>query len=169
MVSSRLQELGTTLCLSFYWQMDSPRVSSIPPCSPGNQENIDCLYKSMLMTSFFGSTNPDECDKVSNEMSSKFQMSMMGQMSFFLGLQVSQNPDGIFINQSKYATEILKKFRFDSCDSVDTPMISSSKLDEDQTGVMVDQTKYRSMIGSLMYLTASRPDLLFAVCMCARY
>ena len=102
-------------------------------------------------------------------MSSKFQMSMMGQMSFFLGLQVSENPDGIFINQSKYSTEILKKFGFDSSDPVDTPMISSSKLDEDQTGVMVDQTKYKSMIGSLMYLTASRPDLLFAVCMCARY
>ena len=117
----------------------------------------------------FGSTDPDECDKFSKEMSSKFQMSMMGQMPFFLGLQVSQNPDGIFINQSKYSTEILKKFGFDSSDSVDTPMISSSKLDEDQTGVMVDQTKYRSMIGSLMYLTASRPDLLFAVCMCARY
>ena len=117
----------------------------------------------------FGSTDPAACDEFSKEMSSKFQMSMMGQMSFFLGLQVSQNPDGIFINQSKYSTEILKKFGFDSCDPVDTPMISSSKLDEDQSGVMVDQTKYRSMIGSLMYLTASRPDLLFAVCMCARY
>ena len=102
-------------------------------------------------------------------MSSEFQMSMMGQMSFFLGLQISQNPNGIFINQSKYANEILKKFGFDSCDAVDTPMIERSKLDEDDVGIPVEQTKYRSMIGSLMYLTASRPDLLFAVCMCARY
>lgn len=102
-------------------------------------------------------------------MSSQFQMSMMRQMSFFLGLQVSQNPTGIFINQAKYASDILKKFGFDSSDTVDTPMVERSKLDDDLTGVTVDQTKYRSMIGSLMYLTASRPDLLFVVCMCARY
>ncbi|GJR28606.1 retrovirus-related pol polyprotein from transposon TNT 1-94 [Tanacetum coccineum] len=102
-------------------------------------------------------------------MSSKFQMSMMGQMSFFLGLQVSQNPEGIFINQSKFALEILKKFRMDSCDPVDTPMVDRLKLDEDPLGIPVDQTRFRSMVGSLMYLTASRPDLVFAVCMCARY
>lgn len=90
-------------------------------------------------------------------------------MSFFLGLQISQNPSGIFINQTKYASDILKKFGFDSSDTVDTPMVDRSKLDDDSAGVSVDQTKYRSMIGSLMYLIASRPDLLFAVCMCARY
>ncbi|GJW32681.1 retrovirus-related pol polyprotein from transposon TNT 1-94 [Tanacetum coccineum] len=71
----------------------------------------------------FASTDPKACDIFSNEMSSKFQMSMMGQMSFFLGLQVSQNPGGIFINQSKFALEILKKFGMDSCDPVDTPMV----------------------------------------------
>ncbi|GJZ80136.1 retrovirus-related pol polyprotein from transposon TNT 1-94 [Tanacetum coccineum] len=96
-------------------------------------------------------------------------MSMMGQMSFFLGLQVSQNPGGIFINQSKFALEILKKFGMDSCDPVDTPMVDRLKLDEDPLGIPVDQTRFRSMVGSLMYLTASRPDLVFAVCMCARY
>ncbi|GKA33141.1 retrovirus-related pol polyprotein from transposon TNT 1-94 [Tanacetum coccineum] len=117
----------------------------------------------------FTSTNPKACDIFSNEMSSKFQMSMMGQMSFFLGLQVSQNPGGIFINQSKFALEILKKFRMDSCDPVDTPMVDRLKLDEDPLGIPVDQTRFRSMVGSLMYLTASRPDLVFAVCMCARY
>nr|GFB43774.1 uncharacterized mitochondrial protein AtMg00810-like [Tanacetum cinerariifolium] len=105
----------------------------------------------------------------SNEMSSKFQMSMKGQMSFFLGLQVSQNPEGIFINQSKFALEFLKKFRMDSCDSVDTPMVDRLKLDEDLSGIPVDQNRFRSMVGSLMYLTASRPDLVFAICMCARY
>ncbi|GJR54115.1 retrovirus-related pol polyprotein from transposon TNT 1-94 [Tanacetum coccineum] len=71
----------------------------------------------------FASTDPKACDIFSNEMSSKFQMSMMGQMSFFLGLQVSQSPRGIFINQSKFALEILKKFGMDSCDPVDTPMV----------------------------------------------
>ncbi|GKC01284.1 retrovirus-related pol polyprotein from transposon TNT 1-94 [Tanacetum coccineum] len=117
----------------------------------------------------FSSTDPKACDIFSNEMSSKFQMSMMGQMSFFLGLQVSQNPGGIFINQSKFALEILKKFGMDSCDPVDTPMVDRLKLDEDPLGIPVDQTRFRSMVGSLMYLTASRPDLVFAVCMCARY
>ncbi|GKE42624.1 integrase, catalytic region, zinc finger, CCHC-type containing protein [Tanacetum coccineum] len=79
------------------------------------------------------------------------------------------NPRGIFINQSKYANEILKKFDFHKSDPVDTPMVEQSKLDEDLSGILVDQTRYRSMVGSLMYLTASRPDLVFVVCMCARY
>ncbi|GKA19285.1 retrovirus-related pol polyprotein from transposon TNT 1-94 [Tanacetum coccineum] len=117
----------------------------------------------------FSSTDPKDCNRFSNEMSAKFQMSMMGQISFFLGLQISQNPRGIFINQSKYANEILKKFDLHKSDPVDTPMVERTKLDEDLSGTPVDQTKYRSMIGSLMYLTASRPDLVFAVCMCARY
>nr|GEU92269.1 retrovirus-related Pol polyprotein from transposon TNT 1-94 [Tanacetum cinerariifolium] len=117
----------------------------------------------------FASTDPKDCDMFSNETSSKFQISMMGQMSFFLGLQVSQSLGGIFINQSKFALEILKKFGMDSCDSVDTPMVDRLKLDEDLSGIPVDQTCFRSMVGSLMYLTASRPDLVFVVCMCARY
>nr|GFB87507.1 copia protein [Tanacetum cinerariifolium] len=74
---------------------------------------------------------------------------------------------GIFINQSKFALEILKKFGMDSCDSVDTPMVDRLKLEEDLSGIPVDQTCFRSMVGSLMYLTASRPDLVFAVYMCA--
>nr|GEU54058.1 retrovirus-related Pol polyprotein from transposon TNT 1-94 [Tanacetum cinerariifolium] len=117
----------------------------------------------------FASINPKACDILFNEMSLKFQMSMMGQMSFFLGLQVSQSPGGIFSNPSKFALEILKKFRIDSCDLVDTPMVDRLKLDEDPLRIPVDQTRFRSMVGSLMYLTASRPDLVFAVCMCARY
>nr|GEW37884.1 hypothetical protein [Tanacetum cinerariifolium] len=117
----------------------------------------------------FASTDLKDCDMFSNEMSSNFQMSMMGQMLFFLGLQVSQSPEGIFINQSKFALEILKKFGMDSCDSVDTPMVDRLKLVEDLSGTLVDQTRFRSMVGSLMYLTANRPDLVFAVCMCARY
>nr|GEW04982.1 retrovirus-related Pol polyprotein from transposon TNT 1-94 [Tanacetum cinerariifolium] len=115
----------------------------------------------------FASTDPKACDMFSNEMSSKFQMSMIRQMSFFLGLQVSQSPGGIFINQSKFALEFLKKFRMDSCDSVDIPMVDRLKLDEDPLGIPVDQTRFCSMVGSLMYLIASRPDLVFAVCMCA--
>ncbi|GJZ05147.1 retrovirus-related pol polyprotein from transposon TNT 1-94 [Tanacetum coccineum] len=117
----------------------------------------------------FASTNPKSCETFAKEMSSTFKMSMMGQMSFFLGLQVSQNPRGIFINQSKYALEILKKYGLDSSASVDTPMVEKMKLDEDRQGKLVDPTRFRGMVGSLMYLSASRPDIVFAVCMCARY
>nr|GEU98479.1 hypothetical protein [Tanacetum cinerariifolium] len=117
----------------------------------------------------FASTDPKACDTFSNEMSSKFQMSMMGKMSFLFGLQISQSPGGIFINQSKFALEILKKFRMDSCDPFDTPMVDRLKLDENPFGIPVDQTRFRSMVGSLMYLTTNRPGLVFTVCMCARY
>ncbi|GJU73184.1 retrovirus-related pol polyprotein from transposon TNT 1-94 [Tanacetum coccineum] len=110
----------------------------------------------------FASTDPKACDIFSNEMSSKFQMSMMGQMSFFLGLHVSQSPEGIFIKQSKFALEILKKFGMDLCVLVDTPIVDRLKLDEDPLGTPVDQNLFHSMVGSLMYLTANRPDLVFA-------
>nr|GEW98022.1 retrovirus-related Pol polyprotein from transposon TNT 1-94 [Tanacetum cinerariifolium] len=89
----------------------------------------------------FASTDPKAYDIFSNEMSYKFQMSMIGQMSFFLGLQVSQSPEGIFINQSKFALEILKKFGMDSCDPVDTPMVDRLKLDEDPLGIPASRTK----------------------------
>ncbi|GJU36995.1 retrovirus-related pol polyprotein from transposon TNT 1-94, partial [Tanacetum coccineum] len=84
-------------------------------------------------------------------------------------LLISQSPRGIFLNQSKYALESLKKYGMESSDPVDTPMVEKSKLDEDTQGKAVDPTHYRGMIGTLMYLTASRPDLTFVVCMCARY
>ncbi|GKF45894.1 hypothetical protein Tco_0135696 [Tanacetum coccineum] len=90
-------------------------------------------------------------------------------MSFFLGLQISQSPRGIFLNQSKYALEIIKKYDMETSDSVDTPMVEKSKLDADPQGKEVDPTRYYGMIGSLMYLTANIPDLVFAVCMCAWY
>ncbi|GJR39895.1 ribonuclease H-like domain-containing protein [Tanacetum coccineum] len=125
--------------------------------------NERCLYDII-----FASTNPTSCETFAKEMSSTFKMSMMGQMSFFLGLQVSQNPRGIFINQSKYALEILKKYGLDSSTSVDTPMVEKMKLDEDRQGKLVDPTRFHRMVGSLMYLSASRPDIVFVVCMCAR-
>ncbi|GJV75230.1 retrovirus-related pol polyprotein from transposon TNT 1-94 [Tanacetum coccineum] len=117
----------------------------------------------------FVSTTPELCDQFSKIMCSKFKMSMMGKISFFLGLQISQSPRGIFLNQSKYALESLKKYGMESSDPVDTPMVEKSKLDEDPQGKAVDPTHYRGMVGTLMYLTASRPNLTFYVCMCARY
>ncbi|GJZ20979.1 retrovirus-related pol polyprotein from transposon TNT 1-94 [Tanacetum coccineum] len=117
----------------------------------------------------FASTKPAMCDEFTKLMTSKFKMSMMGKMSFFLGLQISQSPRGIFINQSNYALEIIKKYGMLSSDPVDTPMVEKSKPDKDLHGKPVDPTHYCRMIGSLMHLTSSRPDLVFVVCMCARF
>nr|GEV54379.1 retrovirus-related Pol polyprotein from transposon TNT 1-94 [Tanacetum cinerariifolium] len=116
----------------------------------------------------FASTTSELCDQFSKIMCSKFKMPMMGKISF-LGLQISQSPRGIFLNQSKYALESLKKYGMESSDLVDTPMVEKSKLDEDTQGKVVDPTHYRGMVGTLMYLTASRPDITFTVRMCARY
>ncbi|GKF66246.1 retrovirus-related pol polyprotein from transposon TNT 1-94 [Tanacetum coccineum] len=107
----------------------------------------------------FVSTTPELCDQFSNIMCSQFKMLMMGKISFFLGLHISQSPRGIFLNQSKYALESLKKYGMESSDPVD----------EDTQGKAVDPTHYRGIIDTLMYLTASRPDLTIVVCMCARY
>ncbi|GJY83142.1 retrovirus-related pol polyprotein from transposon TNT 1-94 [Tanacetum coccineum] len=127
------------------------------------------LVQIYVVNIIFASTNTAMCNEFANQMTTKFKMSMMGQMSFFLGLQFSQSPRDIFINQSKYASKIIKKYGLHSTDSVDTPMIENKKLDEDLQGKQVDATLYHGMIGSLMYLTASRPDLNYVVCLCARY
>nr|GEZ17081.1 retrotransposon protein, putative, unclassified [Tanacetum cinerariifolium] len=89
--------------------------------------------------------------------------------AFLNGLQISQSPRGIFINQSKYALESLKKYGFESCDPVDTPMVEKSELDEDKEGKAVDLSHYRGMTGTLLYLMASRHGLQFSICMCAWY
>nr|GEY32782.1 copia protein [Tanacetum cinerariifolium] len=96
-------------------------------------------------------------------------MSMMGEMTFFLRLQVNQSPCGIFINQSKYVLEFLNKYGMESYDPVGTLIEIKEKLDLDQNGTPVDAMKYRSMIGALMYLTSSRPDIVHTTCLCARY
>ncbi|GJS44297.1 hypothetical protein Tco_0569340 [Tanacetum coccineum] len=95
-------------------------------------------------------------------------MSMMGELKFFLRLQVHQSPRGIFISQSQYAIELLKNHGLDECVSMSTPM-TTERLDADLQGTPTNQTTYRRMIGGLMYLTASRPDITFATFVCARY
>ncbi|GJS46026.1 retrovirus-related pol polyprotein from transposon TNT 1-94 [Tanacetum coccineum] len=106
--------------------------------------------------------------RFSNLMKNNFEMSMMGELKFFLGLQVHQSPRGIFISQLQYAIELLKKHGMDECVSMSTPM-ANERLDVDLQGTPTDQTTYRRMIGGLMYLTASRPDIAFATFVCARY
>ncbi|GJV35055.1 retrovirus-related pol polyprotein from transposon TNT 1-94 [Tanacetum coccineum] len=103
----------------------------------------------------FASTKPDLCKKKSKIMCLKFKMLMIGKMSFFLGLQISQSPKGIFLNQSKYALEIIKKYGMETSNPMDTLIVEKSKLDADPQGKEVDPTRYRGMIGSLMYLTSN--------------
>ncbi|GJR45056.1 retrovirus-related pol polyprotein from transposon TNT 1-94 [Tanacetum coccineum] len=102
-------------------------------------------------------------------MHDEFETSMMGELNFFLGLQIKQLEDGIFFNQSKYVKEMLKKFGLEDSKPIKTPMSSETKLTRDEDGEPIDDTKYRGMIGSLLYLTASRPDIMFSVCLCARF
>ncbi|GKB46175.1 retrovirus-related pol polyprotein from transposon TNT 1-94, partial [Tanacetum coccineum] len=117
----------------------------------------------------FRSTNPKFSKLFEKLMNSRFEMSLMGEMKFFLGIQIHQYLHGIFINQAKYTLEILKKHGMEKCGCIGTPMDTKPKLDAGLSGLPVDQTKYHSMIGSLMYLTSSRLDIVQAVCYYARY
>ncbi|GKC70358.1 putative ribonuclease H-like domain-containing protein [Tanacetum coccineum] len=111
----------------------------------------------------FGSTKKSLCTEFKKMMHKKFHMSSMGELTFFLGLQVKQKEDGIFISQDKYVTEILKKFGFTDVKTANAPMETHKPLLKDADGEDVDEHLYRSMIGSLTYLTSSRPDIMFAV------
>ena len=117
----------------------------------------------------FGATNECLCQEFSKLMQGEFEMSMMGELTFFLGLQIKQTKEGIFISQTKYIKEILKKFGMESTKEIGTPMSPACKLDKDEDGLSIDHKLYRGMIGSLLYLTTSRPDILYSVCICARF
>ncbi|KAI3732673.1 hypothetical protein L1987_63880 [Smallanthus sonchifolius] len=105
----------------------------------------------------FGSTNEEMCREFEQVMKSKFEMSNMGELSFFLGLQVSQREDSIYLHQTKYVQDILSKYKMNNSSTYGTPIPVNHSLHPDKDGKDVDYTLYRGMIGSLMYLTASRP------------
>ncbi|GJT66524.1 putative ribonuclease H-like domain-containing protein [Tanacetum coccineum] len=151
-------------------------------CQPPGFENPDfpdrvykvekhCMdyIKLLELDIIFGSTKKELCITLEKLMHKKFQMGSNGELTFFLGLQVKQKKDGIFISQDKYVTKILKKFRFTEVTTASTPMETQKPLLMDKDGEEVDVYMYRSMIGSLMYLISSRPDIMFAVCACVRY
>nr|GFA59318.1 hypothetical protein [Tanacetum cinerariifolium] len=117
----------------------------------------------------FGTKNKDLCKSFEKLVKGKFQMSFMGELTFFLGLQVKQKKDGIFISQDKYVAVILRKFGLIKGKSASTPIDTEKPLLKDPDGEDVDVHTYKSMIGSLMYLTSSRPDIMFVVCACARF
>jgi hypothetical protein len=105
----------------------------------------------------------------SSAMESEFKMSMIGELSFFLGLQITQRYEGMFISQEKYLREMSKRFQMEDSKPVGTPMVIGCKLSKDNDSPGVDQSSYRSMIGSLLYITTSRLDIMHDVGMVGRY
>nr|GEV24371.1 putative ribonuclease H-like domain-containing protein [Tanacetum cinerariifolium] len=134
------------------------------------KKNGDILLVQIYVNDIiFGATNKDLCKSFKKLVKDKFQMSSMGELTFFLGLQVKQKMDGIFINQDKYIAEILRKFRLTEGKSASIPIDTEKPSLKDPDGEDVDVHIYRLMIGSLMYLTSSRPYIMFAVCSCAHF
>ena len=117
----------------------------------------------------FGSTNKALYQEFGDMMTKEFEMSMMGELSFFLWFQIKQLREETFIYQEKYYKDLLKKFKMEDCKSATTPVPLKEKLHPDPTGKKVDIKEYQSMIGSLLHLCASRPDIMFSVYLCARY
>jgi hypothetical protein len=117
----------------------------------------------------FGGSSNSLVARFAEDMSREFEMSMMGELQFFLGLQIKQSKEGTFVHQAKYTKDIVRKFKMEDSKAMTTPMSTTTALHADEEGEHVDQKEYRSMIGSLLYLTAMRPDVQFSVCLCARF
>jgi hypothetical protein len=117
----------------------------------------------------FGGSSHTLVSRFQEMMESEFQMSMMGELTFFLGIQVKQTKQGTFVHQTMYTKDLMKKFNMAELKPVSTLMSSAASLGPDEDGEAVDQREYRSMIGSLLYLTVTRSDILFAVGLCARF
>ena len=134
-----------------------------------NRSNDELLVAQIYVDDIvFGATSSELTHSFSKKMKIEFEMSMMGELTFFLGLQIMQLKDGIFLSQSKYAREVVKKFGLESSKHFKTPMSTTTKLSKEASGKDVAQKLYRSKIGSLLYLTTSRIDISFSVGACAR-
>jgi hypothetical protein len=117
----------------------------------------------------FGSTNQSFCDEFSKIMTDRFEMSLMGELKFFLGFQFKQHENGTFQNQMKYTHDVLKKFGMDEAKPIKSPMGTNGHLDIDMGGKSVDQKVYSSIVGTLLCFCAPRPDIMLSVCMCSRF
>nr|GEX60878.1 uncharacterized mitochondrial protein AtMg00810-like [Tanacetum cinerariifolium] len=129
------------------------------------------VYQMDVKSAFlYGKIKEEEmCTKFEKMIHKKFQMSSIGELTSFLGMQVKHKEDWIFISQDKHVNEILTKFGFSDVKTASTPMETHKNLLKDEKGEDVDEHLYRSMIRSLTYLTSLRPDIMFAVCGCARF
>jgi hypothetical protein len=113
----------------------------------------------------FGGSSNSLVARFADDMSSEFEMSMMGELQFFLGLQIKQSKEGTYVHQAKYNKNIVRKFKMEDSKAMATPMSTTTTVDADEEGEHVDQKEHRSMIGSLLYLTATRPNIQFSVCL----
>jgi hypothetical protein len=134
------------------------------------KHDIDFLLVQIYVDDIiFGGSSHTLVSRFQEMMENEFQMSMMGELTFFLGIQVKQTKEDIFIHQAKYTKDLMKKFNIAELKPVSTPMSMVAVLDLDENDEAVDQREYRSMIDSLLYLTATRLDIQFTVCLCARF
>jgi hypothetical protein len=117
----------------------------------------------------FGGSSNSLVARFAEDKSREFEMSMMGELQFLLGLQITQLKEGTFVHQAKYTKDIVRKFKMEDSKAMATPMSMTTALDADEEGEHVDQKEYRSMIGSLLYLTATRLDIQFSICLCAHF
>jgi hypothetical protein len=117
----------------------------------------------------FGGSSNSLVARFANDMSREFEMSMMSELQFFLGLQIKQSKEGTFEHQAKYTKDIVRKFKMEDSKAMATPLSTTTALDADEEGEHVDQKEYRSMIGSLLFMTATRLDIQFSICLCARF
>ena len=133
------------------------------------QGNDTLLVQIYVDDIIFGGSSHALVAKFVDHMSREFEMSMMGELTFFLGLQIKQTQEGTFVHQGKYTKDVLKKFDMGEAKPLSTPMSTTMALDTNEDSEPVDQKEYRSMIGLLLYLTATRPDIHFAVCLCTHF
>jgi hypothetical protein len=166
---SKHQEHGMNAFSIFLLKMVLGLVRPILLSSLEKWEKIFFVCQIYVDDIIFGSTNKSFCEEFSKIMTDRFEMSMMGVLTFFLGFQIKQAKEGTFISQSKYTCGILKKFGMYNAKPIKTPMGTNGHLDLDLGGTSVDQKVYHSIIRSLLYLCASRPDIMLSVCMCARF
>jgi hypothetical protein len=117
----------------------------------------------------FGGSSNSLVARFADDMSREFEMSMMGELQFFLGLQIKQSKEGTFVHQTKDTKDIVRKFKMEDSKAMAMPMSTTTALDADEKGEHVDQKEYQSMIGSLIYLKTTRLDIQFSVCLCARF
>jgi hypothetical protein len=117
----------------------------------------------------FGGSSNSLVARFAEDMSREFVMTMMGELQFFLGLQIKQSKEGTFVHQAKYTKDIVRKFKMEDSKDMTTPMSTTTALGAYKEGKHVDPNEYRSMIGSLLHLTVTRPDIQFSVCLCAHF